>query len=234
MIGTLLNTGTVAVGGVVGTLAGDRLPERVRSILLQGLGLAVVVLGLRDALRTQNILILLGAMALGGLAGEALGLHQGLERLGAWLQRRMAPSAAGGGGGFARGFVTASLIFCVGPMTVVGSFQDGLRGDYSTLAVKSLLDGVTGMALAASLGIGVAFSALFVLVYQGALTLGAGLLAGVLTGPVLAEMTAAGGLLVMAIGLGMLEVKTLRVANLLPALAVAPLLTRLAQALGAG
>lgn len=235
MLGTLLNTGTVVAGGTLGTVLGDRLPERVRTILLQGMGLAVVALGIRDALRTQNFLVLIGSVALGGLIGEALRLQQGLERLGSWLQERVGRgAAAGSGGAFARGFVTASLIFCVGPMTIVGSFQDGLRGDYSTLAVKSLLDGVTGMALAASLGVGVAFSALFVLAYQGLLTLGAGLLQHALSGPVLEEMTAAGGLLILGIGLGMLEVKSLRVANLLPALAVAPLLARLAQALGAG
>lgn len=228
MTGTLLNAATVVVAGVVGTAVGDRLPRRVRQTLLHGIGLAVVLIGLQSALTTQNVLLVLVSILLGGLLGELLDLDAALLRLGKAVERRLAsqPDAdpqAARGRDFSRGLVTASLVFCVGPMTILGSIQDGLTGDYRTLAVKSVLDGVAGLAFAASMGVGVAFSAIVVLVYQGALTLAAAGLRQLLTDPMIAEMTATGGLLVVAIGLVQLEVAQIRVANFLPALVFAPL-----------
>lgn len=243
MIGTLINTGTVALGGTAGLLVGGRLPERVRTIVIQGLGLATMLVGLKDAWRTQNLLILLTAIALGGLLGEAIGVQAGLDALGRRVEaladparrRRTAATSLDGetaDHSFSRGFVTASLVFCVGPMTILGAFQDGLTGDYRTLAVKSLLDGFSSFVFASSLGIGVPASALFVLFYQGALTLGARLLQPLLSEAMITEMTAVGGLLVLALGLVLLEIKPLRVASFLPALVVAPLLVAVIGWLG--
>jgi uncharacterized membrane protein YqgA involved in biofilm formation len=195
-----------------------------------GLGLVTLVIGVKMATGTANELVLLAAILLGGLAGHALRLERGLETLGARLQARFAKG--GSGSTFAEGFVTASLVFCVGPMTVLGSIQDGLSGDYRLLAVKSLLDFFAAIGFAAGLGAGVLASVVTVVVVQGGLTLGAGLVAGVLTDPLVREMTAAGGALVLGIGLRLLDLKRLPVADFLPALVLAPLLAAAAPAIG--
>jgi uncharacterized protein len=234
--GALINTATVLVGGTLGTLTGNRFPDRYRSLLLQAIGLMTIVIGLQRALETRNILILLGSVVLGGIVGEALHVERRLQDLAAAMTQRMArpadpptlsqepePSSV------AHAFVTSSLIFCVGPMTVLGSIEDGLSGAFQTLAIKATLDGVTSAVLAASLGWGVILSAATVLIFQGALTLGAGLVRGLLTDPMVIEMTAAGGLLILGIGLNMLQLSKIPVGNLLPALAIAPALVALAQ-----
>ena len=232
MIGTILNATAVAVAGVIGILLGNRLPDRIRETVVAGIGLTTLLIGVQMALKTQHLLIVLGSVVIGGIVGELLDLDRGLNRLGLWLEDQVSRLTILGGyaGGmnsdqpsFTRAFVTASLVFCVGPMTIVGSIQDGLTGNYETLAVKSMLDAFTSVAFASSLGVGVPFSALTVLFYQGAITLGAGWLRGVLTDPMVNEMTAAGGLLILGIGLQLLDIRRLRVANLLPALAIAPL-----------
>ena len=254
MTGTLLNAATVVVGGAVGALVGERLPAGIRQTVMHAIGLMTLLIGFQMALGTKSAIIVLGSVVLGAVAGELLRIDDGIRWLGDWLEARVtrepasqdgylgstpsdpavdgegavsgSPRATGRGGGslFSRGFVTASLVFCVGPMTILGSFQDGLTGVYDTLAVKSVLDGFTALALASSLGWGVAFSALFVLVYQGALTFGAGWAKPFLSDPVVLEMTAAGGLLIVGIGLNILELARIRVANMLPSLAIAPLL----------
>ena len=219
MTGTLLNVGTVLAGSSVGLILGKRLPERIRETVLMGLGLLTVVIGIQMALKTANILILLWSTLLGGVAGEGLNIQSGLDRLGAALQARFPgrPQSR-----FSEGFITASLVFCVGPMTFLGSLQDGLSGDYQLLAVKSTLDGFASLAFAAAFGPGVIFSALTVLFFQGGISLGAGSLQGVLTPPMVDEMTAAGGLMVLGIGMVILDVVRPRVANYLPALVIAP------------
>ncbi len=240
MTGTLINVGTVIVGGTAGLLLGDRLPERVRVTVMQGLGLVTLLLGLRNALQTRNVLILLTAVALGGVLGELLRVQEGLDWLGRRfetimeaLPRRRARGQGTGGaalpeGSFSRGFVTASLLFCIGPLTILGAFEDGLTGDYSTLAVKALLDGFAALVFASSLGAGVPAAALFVLVYQGALTLGARGLQPLLSEAMITELTAAGGILILGLGLTLLEIKPIRVASFLPALFLAPTLVPLA------
>ena len=194
------------------------------------------------ALGTQSAIIVLASVALGGVLGEAARIDDGLTAFGRWVESRLAGRGARsapagpdravvdeeGGLLFSKGFVTASLVFCVGPMTILGSFQDGLTGVYDTLAVKSVLDGITALALASSLGWGVVFSSLVILTYQGALTLGAVWARPLLSQPVVAEMTAAGGLLIVGIGLNILGIARIRVANMLPALAIAPALVALA------
>jgi uncharacterized membrane protein YqgA involved in biofilm formation len=234
MTGTLLNVGSVVVGAGIGLILGERLPERVRSTAMQALGLVVLFIGIQTALKTENVLILLASLVLGGILGSAVRIEHGLDRLGKWLETRLGNSTRSpgaplatqpGGSRVSAAFVTSSLVFCVGPMTILGSIQDGLTGDYSTLAVKSLLDFFGAVAFASTLGPGVFLSSVVILLYQGGLTLSASFARAVLTEPMIAEMTAAGGLLILGIGLRLLEVRKVPVADLLPALLLAPALT---------
>ena len=227
MTGTLINTITVLLGGTLGSLLGDRLPDRVRLIVIQGVGLVTLVVGTDMALGTGNILIVLGSILMGGILGEWWRLEDRLDSAGQWLEERAARVPFLTRGDFTRGFVTASLVFCVGPMTILGSIQDGLTGDYHLLAIKSVLDGFAGLAFAATMGMGVTFAAVSVLLYQGALTLGASLFQEILTEAIVTEMTATGGVIILGIGLMLLEIKRVKVANFLPALAIAPLLVTL-------
>lgn len=235
--GTLLNVVAVVVGTTIGLAVGSRMPERLRTSLTDGLGLFVLALGVflstqvftDPAAVTGDGLVVLGGLLLGVVVGELLRIHDRLEGLGAWFQRRLArgdkPSR------IAEGFVTASLVFCVGPLTILGSLDNGLRGDINLLATKSLLDGVAAIAFAAALGAGVYLSALTVLVIQGGIAGAAFLLRDVLDPRTVLVLTAVGGLLIMGIGLRMLEVRQVRVANFLPGLLVAPLLLRVADGL---
>lgn len=232
-IGTLINAATVLLGGGLGTIVGQRLPERVRETVMAGLGLITLVVGLQLALQTRNVLVVLVSVLVGGVLGEWWRIDVALERLSERLKARVVRHApAHSLAHFTEGFVTASLVFCVGPLTILGSIEDGLTGDYSLLAVKSALDGFAALAFASSLGIGVVFSVLTVLVYQGGLTLLAGLAQGVFSEVMITEMSATGGVLVMAIGLVLLDLKRIRVANLLPALLVVMGLVAALQALG--
>jgi hypothetical protein len=239
--GTLINVAAVVVGGLLGTLMGDRLPEKTRQTVLAGLGLMTLIIGISMATQTTNVLIPLFSILLGGILGEALRIDDGLNWLGRRAESRFGGASArqkdGEGGKFAQGFITASLIFCVGPMTILGSLQDGLMGDFSLLTVKSVLDGFAAMALAASLGAGVILSAATVLVYQGGLSLLAMLFATALGGvtrqtPWVIEMTAVGGVVIMSIGFILLDLKRIRTANLLPAIFIAPLIVGVLAALG--
>jgi uncharacterized protein len=229
MTGTLINTATVVVGSTLGVLLRSRFPDRVRHMVMWGVGLISLVIGLQMSLSTRNILIVLGSLLTGGIIGELVRLHEGLNRLGEMVQAKLTTEKDSA---FSKGFVTASLLFCVGPMTILGSIQDGLSGDYTLLATKSILDGFGSLALAASMGWGVLFAALTVLIYQGGLTLGAGLFKALLTEPMVAEMTATGGTLILAIGLNLFDLTPIRVANFLPALIVAPILVGLLQLFG--
>ncbi|MFO7696592.1 MAG: DUF554 domain-containing protein [Anaerolineae bacterium] len=233
MIGTLLNIATVLLGGGLGTLLGDRLPQPMRETVMHGVGLVTLVVGVHLTLETQNILIVLLSVVIGGILGEWWRIAAGLDRASEWLRMRVASRLGERRmGRFSEGFVTASLVFCVGPMTILGAIQDGLSGDFSLLAIKSVLDGFTAMAFASTLGVGVLFSILTLLVYQGGITLLAGVADQILTAPMIAEMTATGGVLILAIGLLLLDIKRIRVANLLPALAIAPAIVALLTALG--
>ena len=228
MTGTILNVATVLIGGSMGTVLGQRLPDKVRQTVLHGLGLVTIVVGLRMALQTANILIVMGSVLLGGILGEWWHIEDGLQAAGDALQARIRVGTAGT---LAQGFVTASLIFCVGPMTVLGSIRDGLVGDYSLLAIKSLLDGFAALALASSLGVGVLFSAVTVLLFQGSLTLLASLAQVAMSEAMITEMTAAGGVIIMGIGLVLLDIKRVRVASYLPGIFIAPLVVAILTAL---
>jgi uncharacterized protein len=234
--GTLLNVATILAGTVVGVYAGARMPARMQESLVTGLGLFTALIGLSMGLsvftdaaaQPGDDLAVLGAVLLGVAIGELLRLHDGLEWLGAWFQRRLVrgerPSR------IAEGFVTASLVFCVGPLTILGSLENGLTGDIRLLAIKSLLDGVASIAFAAALGWGVALSALTVLTVQGGIAGGAFLLRDVMDAPTILAITAAGGVILLGVALRLLDLKAVRVANFLPALLLAPIFIRMAEA----
>ena len=234
--GTLINVATVLFGGALGLLFGSRLPERLKQTVIAALGLFTAVIGMRMFLETENPLIVLGSLLLGALLGEWWRIEDGLQALGGWLEGRFSSKAKPGqegaeGSRFVRGFLTASLLFCIGPMTILGSIQDGLTGDFETLAIKSVLDGFAALAFASSLGVGVLFSVLIILVYQGGISLLAAQLNAVVTAPMMAEMTAAGGVILVGIAISsLLEIKKIRVGNFLPALALAPLIVALLAA----
>ncbi len=233
MTGTVLNVLTVAIGSALGLMIGGRLSEELRGSVVTGLGLITLTVGMQNAMETGNILIPLFSILIGVIVGEMIGLEAGLDRLGAWLHKRF----AGGEPGSARerfitGFVTSSLVFCVGPLTVLGSIQDGMTGDYRYLAIKSVLDGFASMAFAASLGIGVAFSIVTVLLVQGSLSLAGHLAGSFMTQTMTVEMTATGGIILLGLAMVLLEIKKPRVANFLPALVIAPALVAALDALG--
>jgi len=227
-MGTVINVVAVLAGTAIGVAVGSRLGRGLQERVLAGLGLVTAVVGIDLALawRATSPLYVLGAILLGGLIGEALQIEQRLSRLGDRLQARVQKD--GSRSTVSEAFFTASLLFCVGPLTVIGSFEDGLRGNLEPLATKSLLDGFASIALASTLGFGVALAAVTVLLVQGALTLGAGLFDGILRGEALDAMTSTGGVLIIGISLKLLDLKDVRVGNFLPALVLAPLLVGLA------
>ncbi len=225
MRGTILNTATVAVGSGLGLLLGRALPAEAQHLVMSGLGLVTVGMAVRMFLVGKNVFAVAAAIALGGLLGFAMGLHEGLALFAHWAERSL--GAAGPEGRFAEGLVTASVLFCVGPMTLLGCLQDGLEGRSELLSVKATLDGFASIFLAAALGPGVFFSAVVILLVQGLMTAAARPLRPLAkNSAALVEMEATGGAILLAIGLQMLGVVTLPVANYLPALALAPLLAR--------
>ncbi len=237
--GTLVNAAAVLVGTVIGTLLGDRLPERIRETVMHGLGLFVLAIGVFEAgqaftgpladFTRASAVIVLGSVLVGGVIGELLRIEDHLNGLGERLKRRFAGDE--GGARFVEGFVVASLVFCIGPLTILGSIQDGLSGDADLLYVKSTLDGFAALAFSAALGWGVGFSVITILVFQGALSLLAGAVGGGFSPAVIASMTATGGILILAIGLRLLELRIVRVGNLLPALVLAPATVAVMEAL---
>ena len=246
--GTAVNVGTVVVGAGLGLLLGHRLPVRTRETVTDALGLVTLLIGGLSAMAvTSNalaaevgsaapVLIVLGSLLLGGIAGSLVDIESRLDRLGDWLRRRLSRSAAQDGDQEARrrfieGFVTASLVFCVGPLTILGALSDGLGLGAEQLLLKSALDGFASIAFAASLGVGVMAAALAVAVIQGALTLIGLLIGDFLPAGHLEAVTATGGLLLLGVGLRLLEIKRVPVGNLLPALLVAPLLVTVVDAL---
>ena len=244
MTGTLVNVAAVVAGGVAGALLGGRVPDRVRTTLTDVLGVFVVVLGVGDALGTFGdelagplgraaVLVILGSLLVGGVLGELIAIEARLERLGAWLRERTVRGDGDGDGDvagrarFIEGFVVTSLVITVGPLAILGALQDGLTGDWTLLAVKSLLDGPVALAFASVFGVGVAFAALPMLVWQGGLTLAAAAVGGLVTDTMVAAIGAVGGFLVIGIGLRLLDLRQVRVANLLPALLIAPVVVAL-------
>lgn len=257
MGGTLLNALLVFLGSAIGMLVGDRLPQRIRDSVMTGLGIVTFVVGMQNAFVTGNIIVPLLAVVIGVIIGEVLRIDQALDRLGTAMQARFAGTAREVDEAtstlddprerFVTGFVTASLVFCVGPLTIIGSLQDGmgLAVGFQALAIKSVLDFFASMAFAATFGLGVMFTVVTVLVVQGGLALvGMALIrlaadpnaadvgAALAESPLILELTAVGGLLLIGLALLLLDLKQPRIANFLPALAVAPLLVWLAGLLG--
>ena len=201
------------------------MSDSTNNILMQAIGLAVVMIGVSSALETQNMLLTIISLVIGGIVGQTVGIENKLDSLGNYVQKKLGD---GENSTVSQGFVTASLIFCVGAMAIVGSLDAGLKNDYMTLYAKSMLDGITSIVLASTLGIGVAFSAIAVFIYQGAITLTSGALAPFLSEMVISEMTAVGGILILGIGLSMLEIRKFNIGNLLPAVLVPPIYFSLA------
>ena len=227
MLGTWINTATVIVGATIGLLAGERIPERYRRLVTSVIGLVTLVLGVRFAVGTGNVIVLLIAALVGGILGTALRIEERIRGAGDALKRKWPRLARGPIG---EALVTSAVLFCVGPMTILGSLRDGLYGDWQLLGLKAILDGVSSIVLAAGLGSGVLWSAGVVFVVQGGISLGARLMAGgqilgtIESSPILGELDAVGGVILIALALKLLEVRDLKPGNLLPALACAPLL----------
>ncbi len=203
----------------MGAIMGTGIPDKYKETSVASLGLAIILIGLKGAWETNNALILIAALVLGGIIGEALRIEDRLHLFGEKAERYL-----GKGSNVGEAFVTATLVFCVGAMAIMGALQSGLSGNHETLFAKALLDGISSIFFASTLGAGVALSALSVFVYQGAITLGAKWLSVLISAPMISEMNAVGGILVVAIGLNILEIKRIRVGNLLPAILVAALL----------
>lgn len=217
--GYLINTFTVLIGSGLGLLIGAKLPEKIRKIILSGLGLSTIIIGTKMALETRELLLVVGSLILGGILGQVVGIEEWLERMGERLKVKVGSKS----GTFVLGFVTASLLFCVGPMTIVGSLEDGYSGNADLIYLKSVMDGAAAVALTASMGIGVIFSALTVLIFQGALTYLGMAMGDFITATVLNELSATGGILILGIGFNILGVAKIRVGNFLPALLLAAL-----------
>jgi len=241
MTGTFLNMATVLVGALLGIVVGRHIPVRFRETVMDGIGLITAVIAITMAITSRNPLIPMGAVLLGGLIGEALHIERRMNHLGQWAEQRlgtrMGPDAVEGWS-VARAFVTTSLVFCVGPLTILGSIQDGLLGDYKLLAIKSTLDGFASLVFAAALGPGVLLTLITILMVQGGISVAAMFLGSALgsvtnTTPWVIEMSATGGVLLLAIALGLLDLKRIRAANLLPAVIVAPILTQAVEAIQA-
>ena len=220
MKGTLVNTATVIIGSLLGLAVGSRFTEKIKTIVMQALGLCTLLIGIRMALNTENILLVIGSLVLGGIVGELLRIEDGIEKIGDLIKLKVKSESST----FVLGFVTASLVFCVGPMTIVGSIQDGVSGNADTLYAKSMLDGFASIAFASSLGVGVFFSSLTVLIFQGALTLLGRQLTFLLEPRILNELIATGGLIILGIGFYLLDIKRIKIGNFLPALVFAVIL----------
>ncbi len=216
MIGTLINTVAILLGTALGLLLRKGIPERLHETVVQGQGLCIILIGLSGALKTNDVTCVIICMVVGCLLGAWVDIEKRLGHLGEAIERRVSPG--GESGSIAKGFVNASLIFCVGAMAIVGAMDSGLRGDHSTLIAKSVLDGVMAIFFTTSMGIGVGLSAFAVLIYQGTIALLAMCLEPLLTQPIITEMSAVGGLLIMGIGLNMLYKKRIPVGNMLPAI----------------
>lgn len=214
MLGTIVNAIAIIIGGSLGVLLKRGIPQNYKNTIMQGIALSVFVIGVSGALKSNNILLIIFSIAIGSIIGEKFGIESKLEQIGNWLEMKLSSKY----GNVAKGFVTASLVYCVGAMAIVGSLESGMTGDHSTLFAKSLLDGISSIIFASTLGIGVVFSSIAVFLYQGTITLFASLIGGLLTEGVILEMSAIGGILIMGISINILEIKKIPVGNMLPSM----------------
>ncbi len=236
MTGTFINVAVIIAGSLLGLLARNRIPEKIRQTLISAMGLFTLAYGVSLFGQTHNIFIPLFAMVLGTILGELLKIEEGLNGLGERIQQKLAswnPNLSGEPQRFVTGFVTASLLFCIGPMAILGSIQDGISGNFEMLAIKSLLDGIMSIAFASTLGVGVMFSALIVLIYQGSISLLSGWIGQGFSEAVVAEMTATGGVILIGIAISnMLQIKKIRTGSFLPALFLVVLIVLILNLLG--
>lgn len=223
MIATLINSGVIIVGCIIGFFIKGGIPERFNKTIMNGLALCALFIGFSGALEGKNMIITIISMAVGALIGELIDIDRWINKLGAFLQSKFNKGNRKENR-IAEGFVTSSLLFCVGAMSIVGALQAGLSGNYDTIYAKTVLDGVSSIIFSASMGIGVMFSSITVLIYQGGITLCASYLSGILSQPVIAEMTAVGSLMIMGLGLNLLEASNIKIANLLPGILIPVLL----------
>lgn len=214
MLGTIVNTVAIIAGSLLGVSLRRGIPDRYKETVIAAIGLVVLLIGLKNALQTDDLLLVIISLALGAVLGEMMHIEERIEAVAYWIGNRLGRA----GDGVAQGFVTASLVFCVGAMGVVGALESGLTGNHQTLFAKSMLDGVTSIIFASTLGIGVLFSSAAVFIYQGAITFLAVYLKPSLTPVVVTQMSAVGGLLIVAIGLNILDISKLRLGNMLPGL----------------
>ncbi|MBR6530881.1 MAG: DUF554 domain-containing protein [Clostridia bacterium] len=225
MLGVIVNMIAAVVGGTLGTLFKKGIPEKITNGIMTAVGLCVVYIGIDGALKGENTLVLIISMLLGTAIGSLIDIDDKINRLGKWVESKFNKGEQKVS--IAEGFVTSTLLFCVGSMTVVGSLNAGLLGDNQMLYTKSLLDLISGTMIAASCGIGVVFSAIPILVFQGGIVLLAELLSGILTTPAINEMTCVGSVIIIALGLNLVGISKFKVANFMPAIVLAPLVCML-------
>lgn len=214
MLGTIVNSIAIIIGSLIGVLLNKGIKDDYKNTIMDGISLTVIVIGISSGIKSGNIILVISSIVLGSVIGEAIGIERKLDNLGNTLQK----AVGGKDSNFSKAFVTASLVYCVGAMAIVGSLESGIQGNHNTLFAKSMLDGVSAIIFASTLGIGVAFSAIAVFIYQGIITLSSSLIKDVFTPEVINEMSAVGGILIMAIGINILEIKEIKVGNMLPAI----------------
>lgn len=212
MLGTIVNSLAIIAGALLGIVLKKGIKDEYKTTIMDGIGLTVIIIGIMGGIKSENIILVIASIVIGSLIGEIIGIENKLDQLGDKLQK----SFGGRDSNFSKGFVTASLVYCVGAMAIVGSLESGIQGNHQTLFAKSILDGISAIIFSSTLGIGVAFSALPVFIYQGTITLLANSVKDLLTPEVINEMSAVGGILITAIGINILEIKKIKVGNMLP------------------
>ncbi|MBC35878.1 MAG: hypothetical protein CL663_07565 [Bacteroidetes bacterium] len=220
MTGTLINAGAIILGTLIGMMIKTKLPERVVTIIFQALGLFTILLGLKMALEMQEFLIAIGSLVIGSVIGELLKIESGMEKFGGWVKTKLKSDNAK----FTDGMITAFLLYCMGSLTILGAIEEGINGNMDLLLMKSLMDGCSSIALASALGIGVGFSAIPLLIYQGGLTLFASSVSSFFSEAVVRELSAVGGVLLIGLGINILEIKKFRILNMIPALVLVVIL----------
>lgn len=228
MTGTIINFLTIIGGGFLGLFLGNRFSEKIRLTIMNGLGLFTMLYGIRLFTETKNAMVVLISLVIGILLGEWIGIEDRLNNLGIWLEKKFNKAKNADSNRFIKGFLTTSLLYCIGPMAILGSIQDGLSGDFNTLGIKAIIDGISAIAFASSLGIGVLFSSFIVFVYQGIITLLAAQLQFILTDVMLFEVNALGGIMLVGLAISnLLEIRKIRVANFLPGFIIIPFIVLL-------
>jgi uncharacterized membrane protein YqgA involved in biofilm formation len=238
-LGTLVNVSTIIAGSCLGLVLRNGLPKKWQETIIYGVGISVIVIGLQMALKSNNLMIVILSLVFGIILGEIINIENRLNKLGEFLGKKVSKGKKLETTGkaqnevvanaIAEGFVTATLIYCIGAMAIIGAINDGLRGDYSVLFAKSILDGIVSIILTANLGIGVAFSAISVGVYQGILTLLASALGPFMTDSLITEISATGGVMIVAIGFNMIKITKIRIANMLPGILFVPIVMKFLQ-----